>query len=83
MTLDRVRHVFLLLLIALSFYISYNIWVPREEGELTSTLQATNQMPAALIERKRLHVYAPAQYICIPIIQKSSRENKCLRYLRR
>ncbi|RAN56928.1 hypothetical protein B8A33_03850 [Dolosigranulum pigrum] len=63
MTLDRVRHVFLLLLIALSFYISYNIWVPREEGELTSTLQATNQMPAALIERKRLHVYAPAQYI--------------------
>lgn len=63
MTLDRVKHVLLLLLIVLSFYISYNIWVPREEEELTSPLQTTNQMPAALIERKRLHVYAPSQYI--------------------
>ncbi|WP_273340127.1 YycH family regulatory protein [Alloiococcus otitis] len=63
MTYSRIKHVILALLILLSIYLSYKIWVPvsdQADGELS---QGDNLAPSSLVERDTNEVYSPHQFI--------------------
>ena len=63
MTYSRIKHVILALLILLSIYLSYKIWVPISDQDDGYLSQGDNPSPSSLVERDTNEVYSPNQFI--------------------
>lgn len=63
MTYSRIKHVILALLILLSIYLSYKIWVPISDQDDGYLSQGDNPSPSSLVERDTNEVYSPHQFI--------------------
>ncbi len=63
MTYSRIKHVILALLILLSIYLSYKIWVPVSDQDDGYLSQGENPSPSSLVERDTNEVYSPHQFI--------------------